>query len=279
MKPSFDPKFVDSKAREDFILAELRRGRVAAYTTSESDNAWVWETTVTTRWTADGGFRRDSRTYSGVGMPGGRIDPSLDRAEENVPESAIRRDIRRHGMYVVITESILEDLAEADARGDRAAARAHAARLIGPSATNQDAPIDEVLRSFEAGDHDEARALADRVFEYMSRPGVTVFGLLMQRFSDETEPDFAAMLHRTEARLRALVALYPDRGELSYWHAAALELQRRRPEARAAYARARALGKLKDYHSDTNPAARDPKVGRRALQALQKHWVAKRASR
>jgi len=279
MRPSFDPKFFHSEAYEDFVLDALRAGRVARTLRHHNDNAWSALTTIDTRWSADEGFCRAYRTVSGIGDAQVH-NPAEDRTETHVAESSIRSAIRQHrdhnGFRDVLAAAILEDLAAADARGDRAGARNHATRLIGPATPNRAAPLDEVVRSLTAGDRAEARTLADRLLAGMERPGPEVFGLLVGELDDPLNEVQRTALLRTEGWLSALAMLYPLRGAFLYWQSAALELLGRREDALVAYTHARTLGKLTDYHSAQRPADLDPPAGRRALRALQKARLATR---
>ncbi len=272
MQPSFAPAFFRSPAYVDFIVDALRRGRVALTSEGSNDNAVRFETVTTTSYSAEEGFRREHRTYAGVGT----LDPTPDhdRVETAVSEEAIRRAIARfrasNGFRSLLVESILEDLAAADSRGDRVAARAHAARLIGPASPERAAPFDEVARSLSAGDREEALALAELAIASMERPGVEVFSLSIGAVQDPLSDGDRAAALRVESWLAALAELYPRRGEFLYWQSAATELLGRREEALLLYARARTLGKVTQYHSRVRPADLDPRAGRRALQALQK---------
>ncbi len=272
MIPSFDARFFLSKAYVDFVISELRRGRVARTVAGYNDNAWSASTVTTTSYSAEGGFRRDHQSSSGVGTP--VHQPGQDRSETGVSEAAIRHAIAVHRAYNgfrdVLVASILEDLEDAVSRGDRTAQRAHAARLIGPSSPERAAPFDEVVRSLDAGDRDEARALAELAIGAMDRPGVEVFGLLIKEVAEPLSDGDRAALLRVETWLAALAELFPTRGEFSYWRSAAFELLGRREEALALYARARTIGKVTDYHSRQRPADLDPRAGRRALRTLQK---------
>jgi hypothetical protein len=272
MTPSFDPRFFLSKAYVDFVIAELRRGRVARTVSGTNDNAWRSETVTTTSYREDRGFCRDHQTSAGVGTLERR--PDEDRAETGVSEAAIRRAITVYradnGFRSVLAESILADLADAVSRGDRAAARTHAARLIGPASPERAAPLDEVLRSLAAGERDGALALAELAIAVMDRPGVEVFGLLVDEVAEPLSDEDRAALVRVESWLAALSELFSRRGEFAYWRAAAFELLGRREEALLLYSQARALGKVSQYHTRQRPAGLDPPAGRRALRALQK---------
>jgi hypothetical protein len=272
MIPSFAPEFFRSPAYVDFIVAELRRGRVALTSEGGNDNAVRFETVTTTSYSAEEGFRREHRSYAGIGAL--ELLPDRDRVETAVSEESVRRAIARfrasNGFRALLVESILEDLAAADSRGDRVAARTHAARLIGPASPERAAPLDEVVRSLSSGDREEALALAELVIASMERPGVEVFALALDAVEAPlSDADRAAAL-RVESWLAALAELYPRRGEFLYWQSAATELLGRRDEALLLYARARTLGKVTQYHSRLRPADLDPRAGRRALQALQK---------
>lgn len=279
MQPSFDPRYFRSRAYLDDMLAALRRGRVARTYQQVNDHAFTALITIETRWSATEGYCRSYRSELGSGDALVH-NPAYDRTEAHVAEGAVRRAVQTYrdsnGFRDLLAAEIVDDLGAAEARGDRAEARAHAARLVGPASPRLDAALDVVSRDVAAGQLAEVRPLADRLVALWARPGVTVFGLLLRDLHAPVPEAAHASIVRVEAWLAALAALYPDRGEFPYWRAAALELLGRRAEALAAYTRARAMGRLKDFHSAEDPAFLDPQEGRRALRALQKVYGAAR---
>lgn len=277
--PSFDPEYLGSAACARFVLDELRRGRIATRLELQNDHSLTIRTTITTRWTEQDGFVRESLSELLPATSSG-TNPILER--KRLAESTVLREIRRNrgdNAYAsVLAEAIEAELSAAHAKGDRLAARAHAARLIGPASPALGSVLDEVVRSLSAGEREAALSLAERLLPCFERAGVDVFALGLRGEYDSSRDEDRAALRRTEGWLAALSSLYPKRGELLYWHSAALELLGQRTAARAEYDRARALGKLSDYHSSIRPADLDPVAGRRAVLALQKARAARRAS-
>jgi hypothetical protein len=278
--PSFDPEYLGSAAHALFVIEQLRRGRAASRVELQNDHSLEVRTTITTRWNAEEGFVRESLSELLPATDSG-TQPILERRviAESTVERAIRRNRGRNEFASVLAEAIEADLAEARAKGDRSAARAHAARLIGPTSPSLPAVLDEIVRSVEVGDTDGARALVDELLPCFERAGVDVFYLGLRGEYDPTRDEDRAALVRTEGWLAALASLEPGRGELSYWRSAALELLGRRAEARVEYDRARKLGTIASYHSSVRPADLDPVAGRRALLALQRDRAARRAKR